>query len=138
MGISDTLLGRKNVDGNPYIEAIEPSAALPGGEVRILGKGLKPPQLSRPEVTFGGTPASLVVSSEEFIVARVPYGATSGQVTVRNNGTASNALRRVITATSMNIGGWLAVPCTIFRCRLSGPAREQAPRLCGLGTHLPR
>jgi sugar lactone lactonase YvrE len=91
MGISDTLLGRKNVDGNPYIEAIEPSAALPGGEVRILGKGLKPPQLSRPEVTFGGTPASLVVSSEEFIVARVPYGATSGQVTVRNNGTASNA-----------------------------------------------
>lgn len=91
MGISDTLLGRKNVDGNPYIEAIEPSAALPGGEVRILGKALKPPELTRPEVSFGGTPASIVVSSEDFIVARVPYGASSGQVLVRNNGNSSNS-----------------------------------------------
>ena len=91
MGISDTLLGKKNVDGNPFIDAIQPSAALPGGEVRILGKSLKPPELARPEVSFGGTPASIVVSSEDFIVARVPYGANSGQVLVRNNGTSSNS-----------------------------------------------
>lgn len=91
MGISDTLLGRKNVDGNPFIEAIEPAAALPGGEVRIIGKALKPPKLGRPEVTFTGVPGSIVVSSEDFVIARVPYGAHSGQVIIQSNGHASNA-----------------------------------------------
>lgn len=91
MGISDTLLGRKNVDGNPFIEAIEPAAALPGGEVRIIGKALKPPKLGRPEVTFTGVPGSIVVSSEDFVIARVPYGAHSGQVIIQSNGHTSNA-----------------------------------------------
>ena len=54
MGISETLLGRKNPDGNPYIEAIQPAASLPGGEIRIVGKALKPPRLGRPEVSFSG------------------------------------------------------------------------------------
>ena len=91
MGISDTLLGRKNVDGNPFIEAIEPAAALPGGEVRIIGKALKPPSLARPEVNFTGVAGSIVVSSEDFVIARVPYGAHSGQVTIQTNGHVSNA-----------------------------------------------
>ena len=91
MGISDTLLGRKNVDGNPFIEAIEPAAALPGGEVRIIGKALKPPRLARPEVSFTGVSGSIVVSSEDFVIARVPYGAHSGQVTIQTNGHVSNA-----------------------------------------------
>ena len=91
MGISDTLLGRKNVNGNPYIEAIEPAAALPGGEVRIVGKSLKPPSLARPQVSFNGVNGSIVVSSEDFVITRVPYGAQSGQVTVHSNGHASNA-----------------------------------------------
>lgn len=91
MGISDTLLGRKNVDGNPFIEAIEPAAALPGGEVRIIGKALKPPKLARPEVSFTGVAGSIVVSSEDFVIARVPYGAHSGQVTIQTNGHVSNA-----------------------------------------------
>src|ERR1051326_1015703 len=91
MGISDTLLGRKNVDGYPFIDAIEPAASLPGGEVRIVGKALKPPKLARPEVTFTGVPGSIVISSEDFVIARVPYGAHSGQVTIQTNGHVSNA-----------------------------------------------
>jgi sugar lactone lactonase YvrE len=90
MGISDTLLGRKNVDGNPHIDAIEPAAALPGGEVKIIGKSLKPPRLARPEVVFSGIAGSIVVSSEDFMIARVPYGAPSGQVTIHANGHVSN------------------------------------------------
>jgi sugar lactone lactonase YvrE len=90
MGISETLLGRKNVDGNPYIEAIEPAASLPGGEVRIIGRALKPPSLARPEVSFAGVRGSIVVSSEDFLIARVPYGAQSGQVIVHNNSHPSN------------------------------------------------
>jgi sugar lactone lactonase YvrE len=90
MGISETLLGRKNPDGNPYIEAIQPAASLPGGEIRIVGKALKPPRLARPEVSFSGVRGSIVVSSEEFVIARVPYGAQSGQVMVQSNGHVSN------------------------------------------------
>ena len=90
MGISEALLGRKNVDGNPYIEAIDPPASLPGGEVRIIGKSLKPPKLARPEVNFNGTPGAIVISSEDFLIARVPYGAHSGQVTIHTNGHVSN------------------------------------------------
>jgi sugar lactone lactonase YvrE len=90
MGISEALLGRKNVDGHPFIEAIDPPASLPGGEVRIIGKALKPPRLGRPEVNFSGMPGAIVISSEEFLIARVPFGAHSGQVTIRANGHVSN------------------------------------------------
>lgn len=90
MGISETLLGKKNIDGNPFIESIDPPASLPGGEVRIIGKALKPPKLTRPKVDFSGTPGTIVISSEDFVVARVPFGAHSGQVTVQANGNVSN------------------------------------------------
>lgn len=90
MGISEALLGKRNVNGQPYIEAIDPPASLPGGEVRIIGKGLKPPKLGRPEVNFSGTPGAIVISSEEFVIARVPFGIHSGQVTIRTNGHVSN------------------------------------------------
>src|ERR1700739_2936211 len=90
MGITESLLGRKGADANPYIETIEPLASLPGGEVRIVGRGLKPPQLARPEVDFNGVPGSIVVSAEDFVIARVPYGAHSGEVKVHSNGHASN------------------------------------------------
>ncbi len=90
MGISDRILGRKNVNGNPRIDALQPSAALPGGEVRIVGSGLKPPDLSRPRVRFGELEGAIVVSSDDFVVARVPEGATSGPVVVSTDGQSSN------------------------------------------------
>ncbi|HLJ30264.1 MAG TPA: gluconolaconase [Candidatus Angelobacter sp.] len=90
MGISETLLGKRNVDGHPFIESIDPAASLPGGEVRIIGKALKPPKLGRPEVNFSGTPGAIVISSEDFVIARVPFGAHSGQVTIQANGNVSN------------------------------------------------
>src|SRR5262249_6006414 len=85
------FLGRKNVNGNPYIDSIQPPASLPGGEVRIIGRSLKPPQLARPEVSFAGVPGSIVVSSEDFLVAKVRPGAQSGQVLVQTNGHVSNS-----------------------------------------------
>ena len=91
MGISETFLGKKNVNGNPYIDSIQPPASLPGGEVRIIGRSLKPPQLAKPEVSFSGVPGSIIVSSEDFVVARVPSGAQSGQVLVHTNGHVSNS-----------------------------------------------
>src|SRR3977135_733605 len=86
MGISDRLLGKKNVNGNPHIEAVSPPAALPGGEVRILGKALRPAELRRPRVQFGSLDGAVVISSDEFLVARVPAGAASGAIVGSTNG----------------------------------------------------
>ncbi len=91
MGISDRLLGKKNVNGKPHIEAVSPSAALPGGEIRITGSGLRPPELRRPRVIFGEVEGSVVISSDEFVIARVPEGAVSGPIVVGTNGNVSNA-----------------------------------------------
>jgi len=91
MGISDRLLGKKNVNGNPHIEALQPAAALPGGEVRITGRALRPSTLRRPRVSFGDVEGAVVISADDFLLARVPPGASSGPVVVSTNGHSSNA-----------------------------------------------
>ncbi len=104
MAISNRLLGKKNVNGRPHIEAVAPSAALPGGEVRILGSGLRSPELRRPRVRFGEVEGSVVISADDFVIARVPPGASSGPVVVSTNGTSSNAQQiRVATTIAENL-----------------------------------
>ena len=90
MGISERLLGRKNVNGKPHIDALLPAAALFGGEIRIVGSGLKPPALARPQVQFGDVNGAIVISSDDFLITRVPEGATSGSVVVSIDGYQSN------------------------------------------------
>jgi sugar lactone lactonase YvrE len=90
MGISDRLLGKKNLNGNPHIDAVSPGAALPGGEVRIIGSSLRPQELHRPNVRFGEVEGAVVISSDDFLVARVPHGASSGSIIVSTNGHSSN------------------------------------------------
>jgi len=83
MNISDRLLGKKNVNGHPHIESVEPPSALPGGEVRILGSGLRPKEMRRPVVRFtGDVEAAVVISADQFLIARVPDGAHSGPILV--------------------------------------------------------
>src|SRR3982074_3147607 len=90
MGFSDRLLGKKNVNGGPHSGAVSPALALAGGEVRIIGSGLRPAELRRPRVQFGEVEGTVVISSDGFVVARVPEGATSGPVVVATNGHRSN------------------------------------------------
>src|SRR5580693_3577379 len=90
MGFSDRILGKKNVNGGPRIEMVAPSLALAGGELRITGSGLRPQELPRPKVNFGEFEGSITVSSDGFLVARVPEGATSGPVVVATDGHVSN------------------------------------------------
>src|SRR5271169_3679695 len=91
MGFSDRILGKKSVNGGPHIESVSPVLALAGGEVRIAGSGLRPPQFQRPRVQFGEVEGGVVISSDAFLVARVPEGATSGPVVVTTDGHVSNA-----------------------------------------------
>ncbi len=90
MGISDRLLGKKSPNGKPHIAGVYPSAALPGGEVRITGSDLRPSELRRPRVRFGDIEGSVLISSDDFLIARVPFGASSGPVVISTNGHSSN------------------------------------------------
>jgi hypothetical protein len=91
MSLSDRILGKKNVNGGPHIESVSPVLALAGGEVRIAGSGLRSQQWQRPRVQFGDVEGGVVISSDSFLVARVPEGATSGPVVVAADGRVSNA-----------------------------------------------
>src|SRR2546430_4714970 len=91
MGFSDRILGKKSVNGGPHIESVSPELALAGGEVRIVGSGLRSQQWQRPRVQFGELEGGVVISSDSFLVARVPEGATSGPVIVAADGHVSNA-----------------------------------------------
>ena len=67
MALSERLLGKRNLNGRPRIERVDPPAALPGGEVRIVGSGLKPPELTRPRVQIDEVDVPIVVSSDDFV-----------------------------------------------------------------------
>ena len=104
MTLSDRLLRKKNVNGHPRIEAVSPSAALPGGEVRILGSGLRPPELQRPRVRFGDIEGSIVISADDFVIAKVPQEAASGSVVVSTDGQSSNSQQiKVATTIAENL-----------------------------------
>ncbi len=90
MPVSLSLLGKKNANGNPHIEGVQPRAALPGGELRILGKSLRPHEFRRPRVQFEELDGAIVISSDDMLVVKVPSGAASGSVVVSTNGHRSN------------------------------------------------
>jgi sugar lactone lactonase YvrE len=72
----------KNSEGRPEIARVHPAAAIPGGEFQIYGKNLL--RGERPRVTVGNMPASVVVASDTYLVARVPEGAEVGELVVEN------------------------------------------------------
>ena len=67
---------------SPQIEKVAPQAAIPGGEISIWGKRLVHNGSTRPTVRFGGEPGTVLLSSANRLVVRVPEGASSGSLTV--------------------------------------------------------
>ena len=79
----DSPAARKGSATNkPLIERVTPRAAIPGGEISISGRGLTQNGRGRPQVRFGDQPGSLLLTSPNRLVVRVPEGASSGDVTV--------------------------------------------------------
>jgi hypothetical protein len=77
-------------DSTPRVESITPSAAIPGGEIGIRGRGFSVNNNARPRVIFGEIEASLLVAAESYLVVRVPEGASGGSVRVAtSHGTSS-------------------------------------------------
>jgi len=71
---------RKLTDNRPQISEVSPSAAIPGGEFQIRGKGLSTGE--RPAVRFGEVTAPIVIGSDSYVIARVPEGAPEGDMIV--------------------------------------------------------
>jgi len=80
---------RKNAEGSPEISQVTPAAAIAGGEFQIRGRGFVKSQ--RPRVTLGDIEAPVVIGSDSFIIARVPEGASAGELIIRNGEQASPA-----------------------------------------------
>ena len=80
---------RKKTNGRPEISRVSPPAAIAGGEVQIYGKGLSGGQ--RPAVTIGDAAATVVVGSDSYVVARVPEGASTGELVVTSQDNRSEA-----------------------------------------------
>ncbi|MGH9475456.1 MAG: IPT/TIG domain-containing protein [Terriglobales bacterium] len=69
----------------PRIDSLDPSAALPGAEVRVLGSDLSA-NARLPAVRVAGMAAAVVISSANLLVARVPEAAVTGLVEVEVSG----------------------------------------------------
>jgi len=73
----------------PRIEAVEPRAAIAGGEIAVHGRGFVDNGNHRAIVRFGETPGTVVVSSPTRLVVRVPANAASGDLTVDSGAAVS-------------------------------------------------
>jgi sugar lactone lactonase YvrE len=74
-----------NKEVQPRIDNVSPGAAIPGGDLFINGSGFQAHNGTRPVVRFGETEGSLLLWSENLLVARVPEGAASA-LTVETGG----------------------------------------------------
>src|SRR5215467_8630789 len=71
---------RKSSDPKPQIAQVTPPAALAGGELQIRGKGFA--KTDRPRVLIGDVGAPVIVGSDSFVIAKVPEGATAGDLVI--------------------------------------------------------
>jgi sugar lactone lactonase YvrE len=74
----------------PTITEVAPRAAISGGEICIRGSGFTENGLVRPQVRFGDRPASVLLSSPNRLIVRVPEGVMRGDVVV-DTGSAVSA-----------------------------------------------
>ena len=78
---------------DPRIDAVVPAAALPLGEIELIGAHLGPLNFGPPAVLVDGHPAQVLMSRSERLTLRVPQHASTGTVEVRSPSGASNAAR---------------------------------------------
>ena len=80
---------RKSSDPKPQISQVTPPAAIAGGELQIRGKGFA--RAEQPRVTIGDMGAPIIIGSDALVIARVPEGATAGQLVVQSGQHSSDS-----------------------------------------------
>jgi sugar lactone lactonase YvrE len=77
-------------NGAPRIDRISPPAGIPGGEIAIYGSGFASRTGARPVVHFGEAEASLMLATDNRVIARVPDSASGGELRIANASDESN------------------------------------------------
>ena len=138
MGITD-LLGKRQPQSHtpdaPAISQAVPTAALPGGEVKVIGRSLTGSGrvASRPRVLFGHTDAELLTATaSEYILAKVPEESGSVPLTVVTpDGTKTNGVDFKIAVQIADGIHAVANPAVDpegnIYTTLSGPRGEETP-----------
>ncbi len=80
---------RKPSASRPQIVQVSPHAAIAGGEFQIRGKGFA--KSDRPRVMIGDVGAPIVIGSDSFVIARVPEGATAGELVIESGKQSSES-----------------------------------------------
>ncbi len=88
------MAARKTVKvEKPLIAAVQPEAAITGGELAIRGTGftrntgVNEPE--RPKVLIGDVAAPIVIGSSQLVIVKVPEGASAGELTVETGNQTS-------------------------------------------------
>lgn len=76
----------------PHLDTLLPPAAMPGGEVELLGSGLQDLSGRLPVVRVGDTRALLALSRPDRATIRLVESTTSGEVELEAGGAVSNRL----------------------------------------------
>ncbi|HZS49962.1 MAG TPA: IPT/TIG domain-containing protein [Bryobacterales bacterium] len=83
-------LVRKEGGQRPQISSVKPASAIAGGEFVVQGARFRANGEERPRVRFGEVEAPLVVGADDFMVVRVPEGATVGELIIENRDASSS------------------------------------------------
>ena len=81
-------MAKRQTSDAPQIQDVTPGAAIPGGEFFIRGKRLT--KNTRPTVRLGEADAPVVIGSESFVVAKVPEGASVGELVIGEGAAVSS------------------------------------------------
>src|SRR5271170_6928752 len=73
---------RKPSSNGPQISQVSPAAAIAGGELQIRGKGFA--KSERPHVMIGDVAAPIIIGSDSLVIARVPEGASAGELVIES------------------------------------------------------
>jgi len=76
-------------NGRPQIAQVSPPAAIAGGEFQIQGRGFA--KADRPRVSIGEVTAPIIISSDSFLIVRVPEGVSDGELVIQTGEQASQA-----------------------------------------------
>ena len=74
----------------PRVDQVLPSAALPNGEVELIGVSLGPNGFGMPSVAVDNQTAHILMSRPTRLVFRVPAEASAGLIEVRTPAGAAN------------------------------------------------
>ena len=121
----------EDVFADPRIDDVEPTSALPMGEVELTGVHLGPHVTGPPVVLVGTLPAQVLMSRPGRLAFRVPEGASSGLIEVRSPVGVSNAAP-IRVARELSSGLHPVTSPAVSRsgmvyATISGPRGKQTP-----------